>query len=51
MMGEAGDLKGLRDPPQALSFKEARAFLLAPRHRVYGLDASVPRRDPKGVIL
>jgi len=27
MVGEAGDFKGLRDPPQALPFKEARAFL------------------------
>ena len=29
MVGEAGDFKRLRDPPQALSFTEAGAFLLA----------------------
>jgi hypothetical protein len=31
MAGEAGELKGLRDPPQAWSFTEAGLFLLAPR--------------------
>jgi hypothetical protein len=29
MVGEAGDFKCLRDPPQALCFTEAGAFLLA----------------------
>jgi len=44
--GEAGDFKGLRDPPLAPCFRTG-AFLLAPRHRTY---PRVGGPDPPPVI-
>jgi hypothetical protein len=49
MVGEAGDFKCLRDPPQALCFTEAGAFLLAhTAGYILGLGSIGARRECRG---